>query len=87
MEPFEYRKTYHICCFGSRDGEFQIRIFLPVPKEQRELGEESIVHVSCGCDGLGVGIAVDASFKRLSGANQLFPGLEVIGVIGLSQSC
>lgn len=79
------RKAYHVCCFGSRDREFQIRIFLPVSKEQRELCEKSIVDASYGCNGLGVGIAVDASFKRLCGANQFFPCLEVIGVIGLGR--
>ena len=77
------KETHHVCCFSPRDGEFQIGIFLPVSKKQREFGQESIKDVSRSCDGLGVGIAVDASLKRLSGTNQSFPGLEVIGVIGL----
>ena len=76
-------KTYHICRFSARNRKLQIGIFLPVSKEQRELGEESIINASCCRDGLGIGIAVDASLKRLSGTDKVLPSLEVIGVVNL----
>ena len=77
------RQSYHISCLGPRDGEFHVGIFFPVSEQQGELGEETIVDIASGRDGLGVGVAVNSTFQALAGADQFLPCLEVVGVVSL----
>lgn len=77
---------YHICCFRTGNGKFQVGVLLPISKQQGELGQEAVVDISYGGDSLRVGVAIDSSFEGLGATNQSFPGLEVIGVIELYRS-
>lgn len=75
--------THHLCSFCAGDRELHVGIFLPVSEEERKLGEEAIVGMACGSDGLGVRVTVDATLKRLCAAHEFLPSFEVIGIIGL----
>lgn len=55
-------ETNHFSSLCSGDGKFKIRIFLPVSKEQRELGKEAIIYFTGGGDGLRAGVSIEAAF-------------------------
>lgn len=42
----QLRDAYHLRSLGASYRKFQVRIFLPVSKEQRELSEEAVVDIS-----------------------------------------
>ena len=75
--------AYHVSGLSAGDRELLVGILLPVPKEQRELGEEAIINRADGCDSLGAGITIYSTLKGLRGANQLLPGFKVVGIIKL----
>lgn len=75
--------AYHVRSLGAGDGKLQVGIFLPITEQQRELGQEAVVNIAHGGDGLGVGVAVDSALERFASANQFLPGFEVIRVIEL----
>ena len=70
--------AYQLCSLGPRNGKFEICIFFPVPKQQRELGKETIIYVSSGGDGLGTGVSVETSLERFCSTHELFPVFEAI---------
>lgn len=75
--------THHLGSLGPGHGKLQVGILLPITKQQRELGQESIICASdCG-DGLRTRVAVDSTFQVLRRTNQLFPCLEVVRIFGL----
>lgn len=76
----EGRYPHRLCRLRAGDVEFEIRIFLPVTKEQRELEKESVVGITEGGKRLGAGVAVEAPFLSFAGTDELFPGLKTIGV-------
>ena len=61
--------THHLCSFCARDRELHVGIFLPISEEEREFGEEAIVGMACGGDGLGVRVTIDATFERFCAAH------------------
>jgi len=75
-----HHSTYHVRRLCTRDSELEVGIFLPIPVEQREAGEEAIVDFAGGCDGLWTRVAVDATFLLLSGEDELVPVLELLRV-------
>lgn len=77
------RLAYHLCSFSASDREFKIGIFLPVSEKKREFGEEAIVRVANGGNGLGIGIAIDATLQSLCAAHEFLPGLKVVWIVQL----
>lgn len=61
VSPLSHAYKFSSLCSSYR--KLQVRIFLPVPEEQRELCEETIINLSCGSDGLWVGVPVESSFE------------------------
>lgn len=53
--------AYHFCSFGTSDGELKVGIFLPVSEQEWELGQEAIVGVPDGVNGLGVRVAINTA--------------------------
>ena len=51
-------EPYHFSRFSAGNGEFEVGIFLPVSKEQRELGEEAVVGVTRRRNGLRARVAI-----------------------------
>lgn len=70
--------THHFRRLGTCDGKLEVGILLPVAEKQREACEEAVVCVSRSCNGLGAGVAVEASFLRFCGAHQLLPVLKFL---------
>jgi len=76
--------TYQFGGFSTSDGKIEVGILLPVSKQQRKLGEEAVVDVADGADGLGAGVAVDTAFESMRSRHQGFPRLKVIDVVDLN---
>lgn len=72
--------VYHLCGLRARDVELEIRIFLPVSEEERELEQEPVVCVAQGCKSLGTGVSVQAALEAFACTNQFFPSLEAVRV-------
>jgi hypothetical protein len=77
-------QPYHLGRLCSSDREFEVCIFLPVSEQKWKFGEKAIIGVSSGCDRLGAGIAIQASFEGLCGTNKLLPIFEIVGVLSLT---
>jgi len=78
------KAPYHLCRFSASDGEFEIRIFLPIPKEERKLRKKAVVCISGCCDSLWAGVSIQAALEGLSRANELLPVLKIVGIFELS---
>lgn len=72
---------------SAADLEFEVCIFLPVSKKQRELGEEAVVYVAYKLDGGRAGVAIDAALELRHANGESFPGLKIIliGDLAISQ--
>lgn len=75
--------THHLSSLCAGDGELQVRISLPESIKQGIAGEELVVHLANGSDGLRTRVAIEAALLRLGGADELLPFLEVLGVLVL----
>lgn len=53
--------SYHFSSLGAGDRELKISILLPVAKQQRKLRQETVVVGARSRNGLGVGVAIDAT--------------------------
>lgn len=58
---FNWVMRDHFSSLGPSNRELQIRIFLPVSKEKRKLGEETIVDLARSCDGLRARVAIEST--------------------------
>jgi hypothetical protein len=72
-----------LCCFGACYDELFVCVALPIHEEQRELGEEAIVDVAKGGDGLRTGVAIKAAFERFYSPDEDVPRLVVVGCCDL----
>jgi hypothetical protein len=70
----------HLCGFGAGNGKFEIGIFLPVSKEERVAGEEAVVGISEGSDGLWAGIASESTLLGFGGTDEFLPMFEDVRV-------
>lgn len=65
--------SYYLRRFRARDRELEVGVLLPVAKEERELGEESVEDLS-GCGyGLGAGVSVQTALEGLCRTNEGLP--------------
>lgn len=78
------RQSHHLRRLSARDRELQVGILLPVPEQQRVLGQKAVVDAPHGRNGLRVGVAVDAALEVLRGADELLPRIEVVRIFGLA---
>lgn len=51
-------QPHHFSRFSASNGKFQVGIFLPVSEQEWELGEESIIGISCGSNCLRAGVSI-----------------------------
>jgi hypothetical protein len=65
------------------NGELQIGVLLPVPEEERELGEKTVVDVAHELDGGRTRIARDASLQVRSASDKRLPPFVAVFVSAL----
>lgn len=69
--------THHLRRLCASYCKFQICISLPEPVEQWEASEELVVGVSGSSNSVRTRVAIQATFLRLGGADELFPILKL----------
>lgn len=72
--------TYEFGRLGPGDVELEVGVLFPVAEEEGELCEEAVVRVAHGCESLGAGVSVEPALLSFAGADELLPGLEVVGI-------
>lgn len=81
----------HLGRLGAANGELEVGILLPVSEEERELGQEAVVHVAHQFDGGWAGVAGDAALEVRGASDERFPSLKVVFVLylqhGLAFGC
>lgn len=65
------------------DPELEIGVLLPEAEEERELGEEAVVHVAYELDGGRARIARNASLEVRSAMDERLPQVVVVLLLGL----
>lgn len=79
------RAAHHFSRFGSSNIEFEISIFLPVPKKERELEQKSVVGIADGGERLRARVSVETAVESFASLDQALPALKVVWVRLLSR--
>jgi hypothetical protein len=77
---------YHFSSFRSRNGEFEVGVFLPISEQQWELCQETIIHASHVGYGFETRTAIKSPLRGFHTANEGFPGIEIVRIIFLDFS-
>jgi hypothetical protein len=75
--------THHLGRLGAADGKFEVGVLLPVPEEERELGEEAVVGIADQLDGRGTRVARNAALELGRAGDEGLPALELVFVLNL----
>lgn len=78
------RAAHHFSRFRSSNIEFEISIFLPVPKKERELEQKSVVGIADGGERLRARVSVETAVESFASLDQALPALKVVWVRLLS---
>ena len=52
---------YQFCSLSTGDRKLKVGILFPISKKQWKFGEKTVVDISCSCNRLGIGVAVEAT--------------------------